>query len=679
MSYVKVKRSILENLIKKTLFESDSVSEKLIKPDDSALPSDLPLKPDNKLIVDHPGAERPPVEDDEYIPDNSKELGLAMKALSEMIPAENVGAAYDAMKKAIESINNQPDENVEGSDVNMATLDERKRMALKKMVIKTLNEIDGADDDDWEEEEDPKDPFGKGFYRDVRANFGSDDVDDDDPKSRESDDLHMFKNEDEKLIKRFIMNTDTISDIEDAIGGNEDEREKFLSILRMLENIEGMKHRKLSDNKAADAEIRQKYIPPAEQLGEEFHKNLTDMAKKDISSFDLSALIYDTFDDLSDIMDSINDLVGTEKFEYQTQAPKYGYGAASGLRQTMVRDLQGVRMVQQYWQDDDIIYVQNNSKKRFLEILNNKDNAKFLRTLFDDEGLDEYINEIDKNPKALIGSLIYRNFEGLLSYITSQRISDMKFGEGISEAPKSAEDIADALESNGFDEFSEGDASYMLELVPEHLSMNELNAFIDFLSSADDSTVTKLNDRLMTAVGQDEATLAKFIKTFTVKMKSSIEKPLGREVGKSFQSDFPENKPINKSEIEQIEKMIDQGLVKKVFDQVISDAYNKSKLLAAIGAAASMAAEDIDVGVIGKYTEPAFASLKKYATRVMTGTPGAAIGIYQDAAEMDPEYAKKYQSDVEGEFKSILKKDKNAQKASEKNEPPAKKMGKRGA
>jgi hypothetical protein len=677
MPTVTVKRSILENLIKRSLFESDSMSEKLIKPDDSPLQSDLPLKPDNKIIVDQPGAERPPVEDDEYVPENSRELGLAMKALSEMIPTENVSQAYDAMKKAIEAINNQPDKNVEGNDTSMATLDEKKRLTLRKMVLRALNEIDN-DDDFEDEDEDPKDPFSKGFYRDLNASFGSGGGGDEDDDQQSSTDLHMFAGEDEKLIKRFIMNTDTISDIEDALGSNEDARDKFLSILRMLENVEGMKHRKLSDNKQADAEIRQKYIPPAENLGEAFHKNIIDMAKTNIDSSNLSALIYDTFDDLSDIIDKINELIKTEKFEYQSQAPKYGYGAASGLRQTMVRDLQGVRMVQQYWQDDDITYVQNNAKKKFLEILANKSNEKFLRTLFDEEGLDEYIKYINQNPKALLGSLIYRNFEGLLSYITSQRISDMKFGEGISEAVKSAEDIADALQSNGFDEFSEGDASYMLELVPKYLTTNELNAFIEFMSSADDAAVSRLSDRLMVAVGEDEETLAKFIKTFTSKMKSSIEKPLGREVGKSFQSDFPENEPMNKSEEEQIEKMIDQGVVKKVFDQVVAEAYEKSKLLAAIGAAASMAAEDIDVGIIGKYTEPAFASLKKYATRVMTGTPGAAVGIYQDAAEMDPDYAKKYQGDVEGEFKAILKKDKAAAKAAGANEPVGKKLGKKG-
>ena len=92
MSDVKIKKSVLQSIIKKHLVEAprSDVSRRLtVGPDKSTLPTSLPLSPSDRMSTQLE-IERPPVEDPDYVPANVRELGHAVQALSEMVPDDQV-------------------------------------------------------------------------------------------------------------------------------------------------------------------------------------------------------------------------------------------------------------------------------------------------------------------------------------------------------------------------------------------------------------------------------------------------------------------------------------------------------------------------------------------------------------------------------------------------------------
>ena len=159
MPDVKVKKSVLQSIIKKHLFESPApdsgVPRRLtVGPDRSPLPQGLPLSPSDRMSVQL-DVERPPVDDPDYMPENPRELGYAVQALAEMVPVEFVEKVYDGFKKVIEDAV-EGDDDSEGEEMKMSDdvdlLNKFESFYRRSRLVNSLMS-EAADDSDPEEDE----------------------------------------------------------------------------------------------------------------------------------------------------------------------------------------------------------------------------------------------------------------------------------------------------------------------------------------------------------------------------------------------------------------------------------------------------------------------------------------------------------------------------------------------
>lgn len=70
--------------------------------EETTVPSELPLEPSD-MMASQLATERPPVEDDEFIPANTDELGKAASILTGMVPSDNIDGFYKKLKDLIDS------------------------------------------------------------------------------------------------------------------------------------------------------------------------------------------------------------------------------------------------------------------------------------------------------------------------------------------------------------------------------------------------------------------------------------------------------------------------------------------------------------------------------------------------------------------------------------------------
>ena len=118
------------------------------KEDDLTVGEDLPLAPSdqmaNQLTVD-----RPPIEDDEFVPGSVEELSRASKAIAQLVPADQVEHFYRSLHRLLDDCTDrsseaslaQPSEDSENpSEVSEST--------YKSMIKKALFEILSKDDVD---------------------------------------------------------------------------------------------------------------------------------------------------------------------------------------------------------------------------------------------------------------------------------------------------------------------------------------------------------------------------------------------------------------------------------------------------------------------------------------------------------------------------------------------------
>ena len=99
----------LQEAVRKILFEdtwNKYGSEYMSHPVDqeTTVPDNLPVIPADQM-ANQLAVERPPIEDEEFIPDGVEELSRAAKALAAQVPPEEVGNFYDGIKKELEAAN----------------------------------------------------------------------------------------------------------------------------------------------------------------------------------------------------------------------------------------------------------------------------------------------------------------------------------------------------------------------------------------------------------------------------------------------------------------------------------------------------------------------------------------------------------------------------------------------
>jgi hypothetical protein len=409
MSGVKIKKSVLQSIIKKHLFESPApdsgVSRRLtVGPDRSSLPTGLPLSPSDRMSVQL-DVERPPVDDPDYMPENPRELGYAVQALAEMVPTEHVEKVYREFQRVLESLE---DEGVEDEDLLKKFESVYRRGRIMNLLVR---EAAGDFDEEVDEEELARleAELGSELRQQARVAFAKPDANNA-SIMKISDSLNALGVKNDNLI-RYI--TKQISDNEGEDSPSGLTSQDFVMFMDLyLKNM-------------ADAGIRKM-----------FEKVLRDSdSHRDSSKWDIMVQFIQSFPQIvaNREQELLSSRQGTradpKKFEYQTAAKKYGHAAASGLRQAFIRDVLGVRSILPYITTREInSHADQAIRRAFLEGFDRPENQEFLLTLFEDEGgeLENFKNSM-KRPDFFDESLIYQNFAGLIYYDALSTLADLSF------------------------------------------------------------------------------------------------------------------------------------------------------------------------------------------------------------------------------------------------------------
>ena len=486
MSNVKIKKSVLQSIIKKSLSESglhsDPSRRLVVGPDSSSLPSMLPLTPSDRMSTQLE-VERPPVEDPEYAPMNSKELGLALQALAEMIPTDNVAEAYRDFQSVIEKINDEeqkddeldhmggaPDFEDEDEDMSVdAQLESIRRKnkrfdALLREAPKSKLRGQGASD---KSNEDPEALAALKRMKDYKPKA------DEDPKTRKEQMAAFGK----WLVRKGITTPTTRQGFSDKFKEFlRDEkyqlpgRDDVAAMMRDRSNDEpGDKDEDDSQiekfkpsNTVSVYQILLRYpeVCDSYRIGrpvagllsdlvdgssitkdelETFLKSINDSFLNDSSmkaswqkafkgGINDASILADFIRKFSDPSEA-STLIGNkeDKFSWRGQFKNFGYAAESGLRQAFIKDVESLfKLKRIVFPDDDASEIESSVSEAFETALTDPDNKEFLYALFDEEGIEEYIKAIE-NPEDYEASALYLNFRGIIGYEVVSKIAELNF------------------------------------------------------------------------------------------------------------------------------------------------------------------------------------------------------------------------------------------------------------
>ena len=70
--------------------------------EETTIPSELPLEPSD-MMASQLATERPPVEDDEFVPANTNELGKAASILTGMVPSDSIDTFYKKLRDLVDA------------------------------------------------------------------------------------------------------------------------------------------------------------------------------------------------------------------------------------------------------------------------------------------------------------------------------------------------------------------------------------------------------------------------------------------------------------------------------------------------------------------------------------------------------------------------------------------------
>jgi len=613
MLNVKIKKSVLQNIIKKSLNEremhNDPSRRLTIGPDTSSLPSMLPLSPSDRMSTQLE-TERPPVEDPEYIPSNSKELGNALQALSEMIPTDSIGDAYNAFQKTIEEIELQNADNIESqlesirrkSSRYSALLREAPKSSLRgqgkngkfNKDPEALAAIERMKDYKPKADEDPKTrkeqmaAFGKWLVRkgiitpSTREGFS------DKFKEFMRDERYQLPGREDVAAMMRDRSNDEEGDREELEDDERFQLTPSISVTQILLRypevcdkfkIDKSRSALLSDLIEGGSITKKELITFLDAINDTF---LNDKGMKSAFNSAFNAGKVDAsrpsefIRKFSDENDSDTSKKPEKDFEYQSQAPEFGYKAASGLRQTFIRDVQALFvLMRKISSESDENAIETEIHDAFEDAFMLPQNQNYLKTLYDDEEIIDAIKEDIAAGTDLTHYQIYRNFFGAI--------------------------MSESLANIG-----------MLDFKP---SLGKL-----------------VNGRR--------------------------ERIPGRKIALAFMTEFgDDNLPLQSSEADQLESMATDG---SLLDTVIEaiDAAGESNFRSLLMSASKLAAEDADRLQFGKYDEPAFSSLKKFKSG--TKPPEVAAGEYVD----DSPEGRKFVDDIKTadraarKFKSTVPKNK---------------------
>lgn len=147
---VKIKKDILKEFLRKTLFEMDNVQYGMFdqpgpglgpkEEPETTVPDPVPLQP-AEMMATQLADERPPIEDDEYAPENTEEFSRAVKALAMQVGPDNVRNVYNDFKRMVTA--------PQGAKEEESELPEKTTEALRHAISVVIKEANWDDDDDF--------------------------------------------------------------------------------------------------------------------------------------------------------------------------------------------------------------------------------------------------------------------------------------------------------------------------------------------------------------------------------------------------------------------------------------------------------------------------------------------------------------------------------------------------
>ena len=169
---VKIKRDALQEFLKKTLFEMDNIqygmhdrpgasAEEQDGSAETTIPEEVPVQP-AEMMATQLADDRPPIEDDEYVPDNVEELGRAVKALTGQVPSDQISKFYKDIQRAVEKSKgeSQPHRvsDAEGLLGDKPQEEDVYEETIRRAIRIVLKEASWGDDDDFRYREDSTEP-----------------------------------------------------------------------------------------------------------------------------------------------------------------------------------------------------------------------------------------------------------------------------------------------------------------------------------------------------------------------------------------------------------------------------------------------------------------------------------------------------------------------------------------
>jgi hypothetical protein len=160
---VKVESEALRKFLRNSLFEYADVTYGMYdrpgtqqaalgeeeEGDAPTIPHEVPIQPSEMMatqLVD----QRPPVEDEEYVPDNVEELGRAADTLARTVPTDQVAAVYIELQRLIDNSitkHNNPDLPNKQEDQGAQEMEKVEEARLRRAINLVLSEAPGWDDE----------------------------------------------------------------------------------------------------------------------------------------------------------------------------------------------------------------------------------------------------------------------------------------------------------------------------------------------------------------------------------------------------------------------------------------------------------------------------------------------------------------------------------------------------
>jgi hypothetical protein len=497
MSVVKVKSSVLQSIIKKHLNESNGkrgdVSRRLtVGPDSMTIPDELPLSPSDRMSVQLE-TERPPVEDPEYVPANSKELGLAIKALAEMVKEEQVEEAYNSFKRVIEML--EEDEESEGSE----------------------EEEEEEEQEEEEESEDEEEGLQESLQKKYKALMKL--LKEADASSSSYRRIGAAKARAAALNKRYQGTaTDIYDDGEEDDLGDEDSDEPALSSAGSKlssEYPDAVKNWELSvydqrrlEGLVSDYELDPNQLDNFMMVLDTSPRPSTEEKSKIWGAFEkkdkgLAGFIKDYVGKNTTTLKAATSrgqkggkkaaapaapvrAVDRGVVEWDQLAKEFGYKAASGLRQGTIRDIIALRAPIGNMRIEAESF--QAIRLAFKKAVTSPSNESYLSKLLGDEYLEAIRSHIADDDDEVYDTSLFRYFQGLIFISAFKELGDyeLRSGKKIGEAwtdqafaegnPPTA---ADNIEVNNL--IKDG---YFTELVYDAIEEHEDNNFMSLISSS---------------------------------------------------------------------------------------------------------------------------------------------------------------------------------------------------